>query len=480
MAFRSLCVSSFTGGYSYSFVDGEPPNKYICHICTLPARDPQQVSCCYNIYCNGCLLEFKEKGQDFNCPTCRQPLAGNYFKDGRADREIRALQVHCTTTGCTWVGTVADIEAHVANNCLFKLVMCTNGCGTELMASKLKEHLKEHCIQRIVTCQYCRGTGKHSVMTSIKHLNKCPQYPIKCINKDCSAMIPRNSLLSHVKVCPKALIGCEYSSIGCGSMVRRDEMGKHHDEAMKQHLQMAVKTVVSLKTQVKTLEEKFKTVDGLKSGFQAANAKTAAVQQSVQAVQKQAASISAVQAQNVKAVESLTDEISALQVKDKTYVQVYKLTDFAAKKDKKFVWYNPAFYISPGSYKMMLCVDTSEEDKNEYIRCYLSLVKGDYDDALEWPFKGVATVELLNQLEDNNHKGYDLIFDETLPDLCKERVIGKASGLGWGFSEFIAHSELGLNSSKTCQYLMDDTLYFRVSVKATSKTKPWLVGTNFN
>ena len=80
----------------------DPPNKCICHICKLVACDPQQVTCCSNIYCKTCLQQLKDKGSEFNCPTCRKPLTGNYFKDGRAEREIKSLRVYCSNTdsGC--------------------------------------------------------------------------------------------------------------------------------------------------------------------------------------------------------------------------------------------------------------------------------------------------------------------------------------------------------------------------------------------
>ena len=42
--------------------------------------------------------------------------------------------------------------------------------------------------------------------------------------------------------------------------------------------------------------------------------------------------------------------------------------------------------------------------------------------------------------------------------------------------QFIPHTDLGLYSSTNTKYLMNDTLYFRVSVNVYSKTKTWLAG----
>ena len=63
-----------TGGYDYKFVDGEPPKKYICAICTRVSCDPQRASCCDTVYCRSCL---ENTGQHFNCPSCHCEL--NYL-----------------------------------------------------------------------------------------------------------------------------------------------------------------------------------------------------------------------------------------------------------------------------------------------------------------------------------------------------------------------------------------------------------------
>ena len=85
-------------------------------------------------------------------------------------------------------------------------------------------------------------------------------------------------------------------------------------------------------------------------------------------------------------------------------------------------------------------------------------------------------MELLNQLEDKNHYKMAICFNDKTPHECKKRKEKEGNGLALGFSQFIPHTDLGLNSSTNTQYLMNDTLHFRVSVNVHSKTKPWLAG----
>ena len=405
------------GGYNYSFVNGDPPSEYHCHICTFIAHEPQQVTCCYNIYCKTCLETLQEKGQDFNCPTCREPLTGNYFKDGRAEREIKSLKVYCTNTdsGCQWVGTINDIETHL-NSCPYQLIPCTNECGENIRRSTLETHLTKNCPERLVKCCYCLKQDKQQIITS-SHFDECPDYPVKCSNEECEEVIPRRLLATHNETCPKAIITCEYNTVGCEVKIKKEEQEKHNDESIKHHLAMAVKRIASIQT----------------------------------------------------------------------HDEVFRFDRFSIKEG----WYSPSFYTSRGGYKMSLYVGTKEDsedeeeaedkdadenDDNHFISCYVYLMSGKYDDTLEWPFQGEVTIELLNQLEDENHTKYIIHFNESIPDKYKQRVPKGESADGWGTPQFISHSELEYKPITNCQYLKDDSLYFRVSVKVTSKTKPWLVG----
>ena len=402
------------GGYSYKFVDGDLPDEYLCHICTLVARDPQQVTCCYNIYCKSCLDTLKEKGQlgqGFVCPTCRSSLEGKYFKDGRVERGIKSLTVYCpnTDSGCQWMGTIKDIDTHLNNFCTYQLVPCTNGCGEKIRRITLKTHLTDNCTKRIANCQYCNRKGRYQLITSSSHLDVCPDLPIQCSNEGCNEKMPRRSLASHNETCPKAIIPCEYNTVGCNKKMKREEQEKHNEEEIKQHLEAAMKKIeVLLPTN-----------------------------------------------------------------------QVIKLNQYTEKKEEEEDWYSPGFYTSPGGYKMSLNVITNgtSKGKGTHVSCFICLMAGEYDDTLEWPFQGEVTIELLNQLEDKNHKKYNIQYNESTRDEHKQRLKeGRGTAGGRGYTQFISHEQLKHNPVTNCQYLKDDSLYFRVSVKATSKTRLWLVG----
>ena len=67
------------------------------------------------------------------------------------------------------------------------------------------------------------------------------------------------------------------------------------------------------------------------------------------------------------------------------------------------------------------------ESKGTHVSIFVRAIKGQYDENLNWPFKGKVKFELMNQLGDNSH-------------LLRTLDVNLHSGYDWGFPEFIHHS----------------------------------------
>ena len=126
-------------------------------------------------------------------------------------------------------------------------------------------------------------------------------------------------------------------------------------------------------------------------------------------------------------------------------------------------WYSPVLLTHKNGYHFRLKIDVNGWSSSDAIAVVASIVKGDHDDELPWPFEGVISVRVLNQIRDSSHsKSKHFIFcggglecqrvtDETLPEF------------GCWCDQFISHRSLNYKSSKHCQYLKDDCLFFLVS-----------------
>ena len=71
-------TSEEIGGYDHNFIES-PPDEFVCLICHLVARNPQQLLCCGKLCCNSCLKESRKHTED--CPQCRKRASS--FQDIR-------------------------------------------------------------------------------------------------------------------------------------------------------------------------------------------------------------------------------------------------------------------------------------------------------------------------------------------------------------------------------------------------------------
>ena len=110
---------------------------------------------------------------------------------------------------------------------------------------------------------------------------------------------------------------------------------------------------------------------------------------------------------------------------------------------------------------MCLNVDANgfAEGKGTHVSVFVYLMQGEFDNELNWPFKGTVTVQMLNPggAEANPH--YTMIcFDQNSQKNVAGRVFKKdRADCGQGMLKYIAHSEL------QHRFLAGDALHFRIS-----------------
>ena len=146
----------------------------------------------------------------------------------------------------------------------------------------------------------------------------------------------------------------------------------------------------------------------------------------------------------------------------------FTLTEFTKRKQFNNVCYSPPFYEYEQGYKMLLHVfmNGQQSARATHISVYAHLMKGEYDDDLDWPFEGIITVELLNWREDKNHLSHTIVFDQHTDLKHSSRVAEEnIAEYGWGDRhDFFSHSSLPYNPVTNTEYLQDDCLRFRVRV----------------
>ena len=160
----------------------------------------------------------------------------------------------------------------------------------------------------------------------------------------------------------------------------------------------------------------------------------------------------------------------------------FTITCFSDRIRLQEEYQSPPFYTSARGYKMCLNVYPAGAGtgKGTHVSMFGNLMKGDYDDELNWPFTADVIVDILNWRGDNNHHRVVCKFNEGSSDDARARVYddNKVAPSGQGNQKVIEISTLMSSSSSDPQYLSEDCMCIRVHVVINSnqilnKTPSW-------
>jgi len=337
-----------------------------------------------------------------------------------------------------------EMDEH-RNTCPLEEINCINKCGNTLLRKDVKKHEIE-CVRRKVNCQFCHTTGSRRFIEG-KHKKQCPKFPIPCPNKCNIGIILRGDVEKHLKICPLESIQCQYHEVGCKEQMIRKDQEKHDAEAMERHLSY-------------TKRELFYTKEEL-------------VQTKQQLVAMEAALITRITEIEL-AVQRRINELE-LQLKNAfLYGQhlniastkifsgseacpvVIKVPDFTNLKKSNQVWCSEAFFTHERGCKIKLFVIAAGYGfgKGTHVSVYMYLLKGPYDDQLEWPVNMDAKVMLLNQISDKDHV--------VMTAKVVANRVGFTKLLVVNVDQFISCKDLYTVTSR-CLFLKDDIMFFQVN-----------------
>ena len=318
--------------------------------------------------------------------------------------------------GCRWTGTIGTIDNHIAT-CQFALVTCPNKCEDDKGAGEL------HLMRKDLDV----------------HLKtKCPKRAYEC--QHCGEKGTYASITEdHDKVCDKKIVSCPNKGSGCPLSLERGK-AKQHVRSVCNYTEVAC-AYESLGCGVRMLRKDIKKHQE--------NDDNMHLHLSLQTVCE------------LKEQHKTLSEGEAL---------VFKLSGYASKKVNNEEFKSIPFYVTPGGYKMCINVDANGcgDGAGTHVSVFTELVQGHYDDQLHWPFLGTVTYEVLKKLTDDEHHSRVAKYDAD-----DDMQVGSSVGV----NKFLPHSSLSHDPATNTQYLLDDTLYFRVSVSMDNH-KPWLVCTD--
>ena len=409
-------------GVEYQFVNTQTEflEELKCAICLELVSDPVQTSCGH-LFCGECIEGLEE------CPVDRKLFTTT--EDHFNDRRVRNFKVKCPNSGkgCQWQGNLGDAEEHTAADCdCGQLVMCYNdGCDEEIERRHLVNHMYHECPQRVYICPFCDKEDTYLKVTTT-HFTVCDNFLLPCPAVCGECQLVRKNMAKHLSIdCPNELVPCTYAIAGCQQIVKRKDLQTHLQDK-ELHLDTVVSSYLSLSHHFQDL----------------------------------------LQGGSPKIPLLFRPWLQSTPTCYPRPPWVIELGRFQEKKEKDEEWFSDPVHSHFGGYKMCLSVYAKGRSTGTgtHVSVYVYLMRGDNDDNLKWPFKGTITVNLLNQLQDGQHHTKELWSQYSC---VSERVSGRVTGreracIGHGQPCFISHQELRYRASSNCQYLKDDTLFFRV------------------
>ena len=452
------------GGYDCTFLEPPKELQYECVICKNVLRHPCHLDCDCDIrFCYACIKPISNQKKP--CPHCKRAFT-TLTPDKKLERELGQKEV-------------------IYNGKMLKLkelygIRCKHCHISFKSTSELHDHEIE-CGLRPYTCDYCGQYQSTCDGVTLKHWPVCPSRPVPCPNK-CGASPERQDLASHVdNDCPLTVVDCVLHYAGCAVRLPRKDM--------PDHLREAVVTHTSLQTDFfrTTIERKNKEVE---------QEQTDRFREMQQEIRKEMEPMKHDESKVQKTVHMRSFGVALLNSfrfalpmliilicaisfslwsnyhndlqkrNEKLYFSDFDVQfdlDFYKHNQSSAPWFSPPFYRN--GYKLCLEVST-DKGTGTHLSVLVHLMRGEFDDQLQWPFEGDITIQLLNQRGEDDHLDHTIHFTDKIPDSYARRVVNQdKADLGYGRMKFVSHREL------KSRYIKNDRLRFQVKPSTFSRAK---------
>ena len=158
------------------------------------------------------------------------------------------------------------------------------------------------------------------------------------------------------------------------------------------------------------------------------------------------------------------DVISNFEGRNCNGVYIWKIRDFLKLRKEAIagqttVLHSPGFYTSFHGYKLCVRINLNGVDSGvgTHISIFIHFMRGEFDDILEWPFRGKIILSVMDQGEHKQHITEVLESKATLAAF--QRPQSNRNHKGFGYIEF---APIGLIEQPF--YLLNDTLIVKAEV----------------
>nr|XP_002741095.1 PREDICTED: TNF receptor-associated factor 2-like [Saccoglossus kowalevskii] len=486
------------------FIDVPIEDKYICRYCDEILHNPLQTHCGHR-YCRQCFEELLRNEGDVLCSSCREEgimdsllNIEQAYPDRAIARELNKHNVQCINIGCDWTGSFKDYKLDHNPTCEYEMIKCVNrnGCNVSIQRGNLSSHLEKDCPMRIVKCEHCQHETAFIDMEI--HLRECADVTKE--TNSCKEKTVRKTMTDHTEpessICSKDLVFCDFKEIGCEDMEKkilclqsdekriadrlsrlstRNERENSEDDALVRTVEKHDKSIVGLNNCIAVTNKKINTCEGMivvlnnEVGTMTDNVTLLSRQQKkytemIEALEKKVKAQDRIIALKDVAIAEQDLRIQSLEMASYDGVLVWKITDFAPKRQDAISGrttsiYSPCFYSSRHGYKMCarIYINGDGMGKGNHVSLFFVIMKGESDALLRWPFRQKVTMMWLDQINK------DHVIDAFRPDPTSSSFQRPKHdmNIASGCPLFMPLSQL---ESLRHHYVRDDTAFIKIFV----------------
>lgn len=419
------------GGYDYEFVS-TPPKSLECSICLLTLKEPHVISCCGNHFCKACIVRVKRAQKP--CPLCNDPDYSIMLHKG-VMREVNSLAVYCSESagGCDWTGDLGQLQCHLNigsrdSGCKYVVMECAYQCGQKFMRKDIVKHENEGCLNLPVEKQ----VGSLAAQLKLAFVKN--RENTSMLTDKINAISAKNQDLEAT----------------CATIESRNDELESRNTLLEANMQELKATVDTIESEKQTLKSRVAMLESLAMKiFRLENRHTVVTKRVDEFEEKM-----------MKRMGYLELESSAVEARlTPTPPYYFTLRNFHHYQKMDYHWESEPFYSYPKGFKFSVTVYPSGTSRcrGSHLSIYVSLLRGEYDDELNWPFQGAVYVELYN----NTTKFWDrkppIEFEESDDVKFTGRPENARSNPGLGFPNWVSLDDVDN------LYCHNSTVCFRVS-----------------
>ena len=448
-----------------------------CVKCQLLLKDPVQTKCGHH-FCKSCADEVIKRENLPRCPDCNQIIDNadgvHYFSDRFVKREISNLAVICpfSEAGCDWEGKFSEYENHV-DRCSFVMSSCEY-CKKSMQKNQLASHQRvcsaapKPCPLAVLGCKMTNMNDKqlqqHMKESHSEHLERLV-VEIASIEKKLTGSGGNVQDILVQADCPTSSGHYDSTAGQCATSLDHPPhfMAAAGFQAKSLGSDVAISRQVELvvKDKIDSFQEEVKR--SFAAELRSRDDQLDSIRTTTTRLEK------TLRMRNTD-FEDRDFRLSLIENSNHDGTMIWKIPQFSQRKadaenGKYTSIFSLPFYTGRYGFKMCLRLYIMGDGigKGTHLSLFFLVMRGEFDNILQWPFTHKVTFKLINQAG-----GRDIV-DTFQPDPMSSSFTKPKSdmNIASGCPRFVSHTELERGG-----FIVDDTIFIKCMIDTATILLP--------